>query len=73
MTIEQEIRNNFKELGAELARKDFFGSNKFESLSQYGYSLMSNFNTKEEAEKYTIDFYSKRIHLIRQMNLSDSD
>lgn len=68
MTIKQEILTEFQRIGCVdvLAREDRYYPGTFEALSQYGYCLMDNFKTLEEAEDYTVYFYSSRMNLIRQ-------
>ena len=48
-----------------MTKKEFFGSPRFEALSQYGYCL-GIFNKEEEAKEFVIKYYSKNINLIRQ-------
>lgn len=66
MTDEQKIINCFKEMGVELARRDRFTVNTWEALSQYGYCLMDNFKTEQEARQFTLDYYKQRMNLINQ-------
>lgn len=66
MTIEEEIRDNYRRMGVPLAENDDIWHTGLVALSQYGYVLKDGFNTLAEAEKYAIDYYSSRMNLIRQ-------
>ena len=44
----------------------FSQGQKWQALSQYGYVLAEDFNTREEANQYTIKYYMTRMNLVRQ-------
>ena len=62
---EIEIRAHFKRLSQPLADK-YLMFLDWRALSQYGYMLKDGFSTKEDAEAYTIRYYSHGMNLLRQ-------
>lgn len=68
INIEKEIRECFDRMGISLAE---VGPVKrgWQANSQYGYCLKAGFETKTEAEKYTLAYYAERMQLIRQEKL----
>lgn len=64
MDIETKIRETFARHGIPLAELGMFGA-YWNALSQYGYTL-SEHDSKAKAEQAVIDYYSNRMHLIRQ-------
>ena len=63
--IEQEIRDCYERMDHALATREGFGSPAWSANSAYGYTL-SLHDTREVAERAVIDYYRKRMHLIRQ-------
>lgn len=64
LTTEEEIRDTYQRQGVELAtRNNLF--NKWSANSQYGYTF-EWFDTKEDAERFSLDYYLARGHLINQ-------
>lgn len=62
-----EIEDEFKRMGNSLSEvMPFSQGQKWQALSQYGYILAEDFNTREEANQYTIKYYMTRMNLIRQ-------
>lgn len=65
--IQYEIEDEYKRMNRVMAEvMPFTEGKKWQALSQYGYILEDQFDTKEKAEKYLIEYYSKRMYLIRQ-------
>lgn len=65
--LSYEIEDEFKRMGNSLSElMPFSKGQKWQSLGQYGYILADNFNTQEEANQYTINYYMTRMNLIRQ-------
>lgn len=60
-----EIARTFKRMGVTLAEQPEFWRPQWAALSQYGYAL-GYFPTRKEAARYSVSYYSARMHLIRQ-------
>lgn len=65
MNTDETIREAFARMGVELTRKHGF-TNGFEACSQYGYCLADGFETREQAETHTLNYYRERMNLITQ-------
>ncbi len=64
--INQMIRKSYANTKKELAYQGTFGDKRWYSFSQYGYELAGPFETKQEAEKWVLNYYNQRPHLILQ-------
>lgn len=61
---EKEIRENYKRMGVSLTYHDkFLGG--WAAQSQYGYPL-AWFDNERDAEAHALNYYDKRMNLIRQ-------